>query len=112
MKHHINLTLIIGVVVTYLLVMVTFAPVESTGYGRSVLGLVVQSIFPSISTETLSWIYLPIWLVLILPVEGWVLRKKNRSLWHLLWGITPVGWIVILFLKNRNVAEGHEARKA
>jgi len=37
----------------------------------------------------------------MLPAEGWVLSNKDRSLWHLLWAITPFGWIVFLCLKNR-----------
>jgi hypothetical protein len=98
-----NSTLLIVVVATYVLTMITFAPVESTGPGRSVAGVLIQAVSPSISNETLSWLYLPMWLVLMLPVEGWVLRKKNRSLWHLLWAITPIGWLVILCFKNRSV---------
>lgn len=102
-KQHLNLTLIVVVVGTYLLTMMTFAPAATTGQDRSVVGLLIQLVNPTISTETMSWFYLPIWLALMLPVEGWVLSKKNRSLWHLLWAIAPFGWIVILCLKNRSL---------
>lgn len=104
-KRHINWTLIVVAVGTYLLTMVTSAPVETTEQGRSVLGLLIQSVNPSISNETLGWFYLPIWLALMLPVAGWVLKQKGRSLWHLLWGIVPLGWIVILCLKNQNIMQ-------
>ncbi len=101
-KQHLNLTLIVAVVGTYLLTVFTFAPAETTGQGRSVVGSLIQLVNPTISNETMSWLYLPIWLALMSPVEGWVLRKKNRSLWHLLWAIAPFGWIVILCLKNQS----------
>ena len=101
-KRHLNCTLIITVAGTYLPTMVGFAPVESPEPERSIVGSLIQLVNPTISNETLSWFYLPIWLALMLPIAGWVLKQKNRSLWHLLWGIVPFGWIVILCLKNRS----------
>ena len=101
-KKHLNLTLTVVAVGTYLLTVVTSEPVETTGQARSVVGMLIQLVNPTISNETMGWFYLPIWLALMLPVEGWALSKKNRSLWHLLWAITPFGWIIILFLKNQN----------
>ena len=101
-QKHLNLTLIVIVLGTYLLTMVTFAPAETTGQGRSIVGSLIGLVNPTISNETLGWFYLPIWLTLILPVEGWVLSKKNLSRWRLLWAITPFGWIIILFLKNQS----------
>lgn len=97
---HLNLTLIFVVVGTYLLTMVTSEPVVTTGQARSVVGSLIQLVNPTISNEVAGWLGFPIWLALMLPVEGWVLKKKNRSLWHLLWAITPFGWIVILCLKK------------
>jgi hypothetical protein len=114
LKRHLNWTLITTVVGTYLLSMVTSASEEITSPGRSLVGLLIQLVNPHISNYTLSWWYLPIWLALMLPVEGWVLRQKNRSLWHLLWGITPFGWIVILCLKNRSLpfsTNNHRGKK-
>jgi len=77
-KRHLNWTLLITVIVTYIPTMMTFAPVESTRLGRSIWGMLIQSINPSISDETLAWFYLPIWLALVLPVAGWVLRQKKE----------------------------------
>jgi len=99
-ERHLNLTLILVGVVIHLITMVTFAPVEDTGQGRSVIGLIIQSIYPHISNETMSWFYLPIFMILMVPIEVWVIKKKGRSLWYLLWGIIPFGWIVLLFLKK------------
>jgi hypothetical protein len=101
-QKHLNLTLTVFAVGTYLLTMVGFAPAESTEQERSIVGLLIQLVNPNISSEIMSWFYLPIWLALILPLGGWVLRKKNRGLWHLLWAIMPFGWIVILCLKNQS----------
>ena len=32
----------------------------------------------------------------------WYLKKKKRSLWHLLWMVIPPGAFIILVLKNMN----------
>ena len=68
------------------------------GYLTSML---IQSINPYISTGTyyaLGYTINGLWL---LGIAGWVLRKKNRSLWNLLWLPFPFGWIVFLCLENR-----------
>jgi len=104
---HLNLTLIFVVVGTYVLTGVTLEPVETTGQARSVIGSLIQLVNPTISNQTMSWFYLPIWLALMLPVEGWVLSKKKRSMWHLLWAITPFGWIIILLFGSPKI-DGNE----
>ena len=101
-QRHLNLTLTVLTVGTYLLTMVTSESILTTGQGRSVVGMLIQLVNPTISNEAMSWFYLPIWQALLLPIEVWVLKKKNRSLWHLLWVITTLGWIVILYLKNKS----------
>ena len=66
-----------------------------------IIGLVIGAINPYISTATyyvIAYIVGAVWLIVI---NGWVLRKKSRSLWNLLWLITPFGWIVFLCLENR-----------
>lgn len=109
-QRHLNLTLIAVVVGTYLLTMVTSASAETTGQGRSIVGSLIQLVNPTISNQTMSWFYLPIWLALMLPVEGWVLSKKNRSMWHLLWAITPFGWIIILLFGSPKI-DGKELQE-
>ena len=67
-----------------------------------VVGTIIQNINPYISTGTyyaLGYIINGLWL---LGIGGWVLRKKNRSLWNLLWLVIPFGWIVFLGLENRS----------
>ena len=109
-KIHLNLTLLFFTAVTYLLTMVTFASAETTEQGHSVLGLLIQLFNPALSNQTESWFCLLIWLALMLPVEGWVLRKKNRSMWHLLWAITPFGWIIILWFDSPKI-DGNELQE-
>ena len=46
-----------------------------------------------------SAVFAACWLI---PTNGWLLRKKGQSLWHLLWLILPFGWIVFLSLDNRH----------
>ena len=41
----------------------------------------------------------------LLPTNGWILKKKNRSFWHLLWPFVPFGWIVFLMLENRSAQQ-------
>ncbi|GAI46660.1 unnamed protein product, partial [marine sediment metagenome] len=56
---------------------------------------------PYISTGvyySIIYIIAALWLF---GIDGWVLKKKNRSLWNLLWLIVPFGWIVFLCLENR-----------
>ena len=66
-----------------------------------VTGALILSIIPYMSTVvyySIVYIIAALWLF---GIDGWVLRKKNRSLWNLLWLIIPFGWIVFLCLENR-----------
>lgn len=109
-KRHLNLTLVLVGVITHLITIVTFAPVEDTGPGRSVVGLVIQFINPQISNETMIWFYVPIFVALMFPIEAWVIKRKGQSLWHLLWGIIPYGWIIILRLGSPKI-DGNELQE-
>jgi hypothetical protein len=44
-------------------------------------------------------------LAWLIPTNGWVLRKKGQSLWHLLWLWVPFGVFVFLNLRNKNAEE-------
>jgi len=66
-----------------------------------VIGTLILSISPYMSTGvyySIIYIIAALWLF---GIDGWVLKKKNRSLWNLLWLIVPFGWIVFLCLENR-----------
>jgi len=42
-------------------------------------------------------------LAVLAPSWGWVLRRKNRSLWWLLLALfVPLGWIAMFVLENRS----------
>lgn len=48
----------------------------------------------------LLWIVSLYWQIM---VAVWYLRNKNRSLWNLLWFLASyIGFIVLLFLRNKN----------
>ena len=62
-------------------------------------------------------LYFPLFiipLVVIMPVAGWALKRKNRSLWWLLILFIPFGWIVYLCLENRRylLERGDELRSS
>ena len=67
-----------------------------------ITGALILSISPYMSTGvyySIAYIIVALWLF---GIDGWVLRKKNRSLWNLLWLVIPFGWIVFLGLENRS----------
>jgi hypothetical protein len=71
-----------------------------------IFALIIYSVDPFISEESvdafsylLSFIVVLAW---ILPTNGWILRRKKRSLWWLLMLFVPIGWIVFLSLENQS----------
>ena len=61
-----------------------YASLEAAGAAGGVTGVVV-------------------YLAVLVPTWGWVLRRKNRSLWWLLLALfVPFGWIAMFVLENRN----------
>lgn len=66
-----------------------------------ITGLVITSINPYISTAAYYVLVYIVGAAWLFGIDGWVLRKKNRSLWNLLWLPIPFGWIVFLSLENR-----------
>ena len=56
-----------------------------------------------VSEDTLFVTGVVIALAILIPVWGWALRRKNRSLWWLPLGLfVPFGFIVLLCLENRS----------
>jgi hypothetical protein len=65
------------------------------------IGTLIVNVNPYMSTGAyLAILYLVI-AVWLFGIGGWVLRKKNRNLFHLLWLVIPFGWIVFLCLENK-----------
>jgi len=76
-----------------------------------IIAMVMVSADPYVSEEALDGAGFVtgviIALVILIPSWGWVLKKKNRSLWWLLLGLfVPLGWIVLLCLENRRHISG------
>lgn len=68
------------------------------------VGLVVVMVDPYVSDDSLEGIGVLISLLIVVPVAGWVLKKKGRSLAWLLLLVVPVAWIGIFALGNKNLA--------
>ena len=89
-ERHLNWTIVLGLlgsffalVITYLIIIMTidYHVSEDLLYG---IGYVILTIVPAL-------------------VWGWVLKKKNRSLWWLPLGLfVVVGWIVLICLDNHS----------
>jgi hypothetical protein len=68
------------------------------------IGYMIGLSNPYVSAVTLLVIGLIITLVILIPVWGWALRKKNRSLWWLPVGLfVPFGFVVLLCLENKSL---------
>ena len=42
--------------------------------------------------------------LILFPVAGWVIRKKGRSPWNILWLIAPFGVVMVFLLSNMSKA--------
>ena len=71
-----------------------------------ILGLIVIGVDPYMSDEALEGLAYLVGIVValawILPTNGWILKRKSRSLWWLLILFVPVGWTIFLCLENRS----------
>ena len=102
-KRHLNWTLVLSWIFA-LLLLSTFGSDFWLGFGS-----VSVQWSPTVSSETfgewvegISWLGAP---AVVLAVTIWYLRKKNRSLLHLLWYllfIYGIGAIILLRVENRS----------
>jgi len=67
-----------------------------------ITGTLILFIYPYMSTGAYYAIVYSVSILWLFGIDGWVLRRKNRSLWNLLWLIIPIGWIVFLSLENKS----------
>ena len=70
---------------------------------------ILISIYQDTTEETLTiWTqiigYATSFLILF-PLAGWVIRKKGRNPWNVLWLVLPFGWVMILLLTNMSKAQ-------
>jgi uncharacterized membrane protein YeaQ/YmgE (transglycosylase-associated protein family) len=88
---HLNWTMVLGFAGAYA--------------GAFVAGLVAVSVDPYVSYDVLYIIGLILGLAVLVPVWGWALRRKSRSLWWLPLGLfVPFGFIALLVLENKSGA--------
>jgi uncharacterized membrane protein YeaQ/YmgE (transglycosylase-associated protein family) len=90
-ERHLNWTMVLGFVGAYA--------------GAFVAGLVAVLVDPYVSGDVLYIIGLIVGLSVLVPVWGWALRRKSRSLWWLPLGLfVPFGFIALLVLENKSGA--------
>lgn len=88
-ERHLNWTMVLGFVGTYL--------------ASFVAGFMIAVADPTVSDDVLFVIGIIVSLAVLIPVWGWALRRKGRSLWWLLLGLfVPFGFIGLLCLENRS----------
>jgi len=73
------------------------------------VGFAMVGADPYVSDEALDGVSFIIgfvvYLAVLVPAWGWVLRRKNRSLWWLLLALfVPFGWIAMFVLENRSAS--------
>lgn len=100
-ERHLNWTMAIG-----LFVLVIFLLIGS---------FILFMIEPDATEETLATqtqvIYYALSFFVLFPVAGWVIRKKGRSPWNILWLVPPLGFIVIFLLSNMSKAPQNSPEK-
>ena len=90
-ERHLNWTMVFGLLGTYV-----------AGF---MVGAVIYSVDPYVSDGAMYIIGFIVSLAILIPVWGWALRRKSRSLWWLLMGLfVPFGFIVLLCLDNKSPA--------
>jgi hypothetical protein len=98
-KKHLNWTLVIAFnlisIITMLILSIELTIMTSMGFSFSTDGRWL--VFTILLMEVVFW-------SLVLLIQGWVLKKKNRSLWWLFVLFIPPGWgyFGLIFLKNKS----------
>lgn len=88
-ERHLNWTMVLALVGAY-----------AVGF---IVGFIIGLSDPYVSDGVVYIVGLIINLAILIPVWGWALRKKNRSLWWLPLGLfVPFGFIVLLCLENKS----------
>jgi hypothetical protein len=100
-EKHLNLTLIAAFLLSELValtIMIILAPYTDAG-------------LPPETLTTPSWLYgSSAGYLVLFPVAGWVIRKKARNRWNVLWLLMPFGFIMLLLLSNMSKAPPNNSR--
>jgi len=94
-EKHLNLTLVAAFLLSELValtIMILLAPYTDAG-------------LPEEALTTPSWLYgSSAGYLFLFPVAGWVIRKKARNRWNVLWLLMPFGIVMLLLLTNMSKA--------
>jgi hypothetical protein len=97
-RRHLNWTIVLCWLGAYVVAFITGIVVGMLMYGSNpnVAQVNVEKVvIVAGSVVTLAW---------LLPTNGWVLRRKAQSEWHLIWLLAPFGIFILLGLQNKTVA--------
>jgi hypothetical protein len=102
-ERHLNWTLFLTWVAAYPIVFV----------GAFLVGIAIYASNPDTLQSDVEAVGYLVGFILtaawLIPTNGWVLRKKARSQWHLVWLVLPFGALVMLGLENRSASAGSYA---
>jgi hypothetical protein len=101
-RRHLNWTATIGIAVLFLLAALGNLrdPVESALTVNSIVSFIMDVSRGDIGQ--LGVVLSAIGFVALFTTLGWVLRQKERSLWHLLLALIPFGFVAPIFLANES----------
>jgi hypothetical protein len=96
-QRHLNWTVLLALVGSYALgLMAAFAVGVAIGVADPYVSLEAAGAAGGVTGVV-------VYLAILVPTWGWVLRRKNRSLWWLLLALfVPFGWIAMFVLENQS----------
>ena len=74
------------------------------------MAVAILRVLPSVLLEVRGLVVAG-YLLIIFLISGWVIKRKRRSLFHLLWLLipfSPLAIAILIGLKNRSLKESHE----
>ena len=102
-RRHLNWTVVLSWLGAYVIAFMAGIVVVMVMYGRN------PNVVEADLEKVLTFTGVVVALAWLLPTNGWVLRKKGQSEWHLIWLLVPFGIMVLLGLQNRVGVGGGEA---
>jgi len=93
-EKHLNWTMAIGLFVWVILIFI----------GGVILSFINADLPEEALSEQIQIVGYVLDFLFLFPIAGWVIRKKGRNPWNILWLIAPFGVVMIFLLSNLNNA--------
>ena len=104
-QRHLNGTTVLAILLGF--AFIGFGSLEALEIVICGIGSLLYNIFDN-HFDNRELIFIIIGLGVCLPVLGWTIKRKNRSLWSVFITLIPFGWIVFLFLGDKELDEARE----